>query len=215
MTTTENAGQTDPEFHLPSDPPGWTAFEIIYTFYTRDSAGNVISKPGSYVVCRKTIAEFIKDVCAGGPLPPSCYVRHKHKQDPAIERPIDIYVGCKSYVVIELDRGLDWRFKKGRPGVTTKEDYGDDNWGLRHVMPDGAEYGNEGPKADDCRIVYFAMNERRKEYERQHFRLHVVSGKGREDPVQIDPDIPNDGGKFPGFPRSPCLGTQEGAPHCK
>lgn len=215
MTNNANTGQTDPEFHLPSDPPGWTAIEIVYTFYTRDDAGNVVPKPRSYVVCRKTIAEFINSVCAGALLPPSCYVRHKHEEDLATEHPIDIYVGCKSYVVIELDRELDWRFQKDRPGVTTTRDYGDNNWGLRHVMPDGAEYGNDGPKTDDCRIVYFGVNERGIDCERQHFRLHVVSGKGREDPVEIDPDIPNDGGKFPMFDRSPCLGTQEGAPHCK
>lgn len=215
MTDTSNAAVPPPEFDLPQDEPeNWEAIEIVYTFYTRNSVGDVVAQPRSYVVCKKTIQEFIRDVRLGAPLPPSCYTRTKHPHDPApVEQPIDIYVGCKSYVVIELDRQFDWRFKKGRPGVTTKVDYGDSNWGLRHVMPGGAEFDNVGPSADDCRIVYFGMRER-DDYQRQHFRLHVVSGKGREDPVLIDPDIPNDGGRFPAIDRSPCRGTQPGAPHC-
>lgn len=206
---------TGPEFRLPpTDPGGWTDYEIVYTRFTRDAAGKIITDPGSSVVCHTKLDDFLKKLGKPQGVAPACYQRKRHDNDPRKGGPLDIYVGCASYVVIELDPKLGWQFAKGRAGVTTKKDYGDTNWGLQHVMPNGLEFGDEGPNADDCRIVYFRVADR-DEFERQHFRLHVVSGDQRKDPVEIDPDIPNDGGKFPMFPRTPCMNSQEGAPDCR
>lgn len=211
MTTTPS----NVEFPISATPlaDDWAPYEIVYTRYTRNKAGDIVTHPGSYVVCKKTIEQFIKELLNGEQMAPACYTRKRHADDKEPGTPQDIYVGCASYVVIELDPRLDWHFENGRPGVTTKEDYGTSNRDLRHVMANGTVLGSDGPEGNDCRIVYFAVTERDK-VQRQHFHLHVVSEKQHKDPVQIDPDIPNDGGKFPTFPRSPCIGTQEGAPHC-
>ena len=208
--------ETTAGFRVPDEAPGddWKALEIVYTRYVRGPDGSIAADPRSYVVCHQSIDQFIKARLDGRPLPGSCYTRRRHADDRAPDKPTDIYVGCKSYVVIELDPSLKACFAEGRPGVTTERDYGQTNWGLRHVTPDGIEYGGAGPAGADCRIVFFGVHER-DDVERQTFHLHAVSDDQRKDPVTIDPDSPTDGGKFPLIDRTPCMGTQPGAPHCR
>lgn len=191
---------------------GWKPFEIVYARYTRDPGdpkAEVIALPGSYVICRTDIEAFVRGRLKNEPLPGYICRRRRDKKDPCTTpaRSIDIYVGCASYVVIELDAALPWQFRKGHPGITTEIDQGESNGRLFHVMPDGRVLDEAGPDGDGCRVIYFEMNER-DPYEHQKFICHIDFGKSLSDPIMVDPDIPNDGGKFPTFPRSPCLGTQ-------
>lgn len=200
-------------FRLPdTDGSAEGPYEIVYARYTRDlgkPGAGVVASPTSYVICRTDVEAFVKERLRNVPLPPYKCRRRRHKEDPhgRPPAPIDIYVGCNCYVVIELDSALPWQFARDRPGVTTASDYGASNSDLKHVKPDGELAGGDGPGVDGCRIVYFRVNDRR-DFQHQQFHLNVSSGENLRDET-IDPDIPNDGGDFPMFPRSPCLGTQE------
>lgn len=180
---------------------GWIPYEIVYTCYTyppgNPGGQSVRPKVSSYVFSQTDIGTFIADRVAGRPLRPHDRVRTHHAQDPGPKKDINIYVGQPCYVVVELEGRRQWQFTAGRPAITARDDYQDDNGALEHVMPDGRLAGPAGPDGDGCRLVYFGVNERG-EYEHQTFTVHLDFGRsGVREPDQIDPDIPNDGGRFP------------------
>ncbi len=189
----------------------WDPKEILYTRYTyslADPARTVFGLPGSYVICRTDVETFVKERLVK-PLPDHVHTRVRATEDihPVPVKPADIYVGCPCYVVIELDPALDWQFRKGVPGIGLLGPHSADNAELRHVMGDGSIVGPEGPTADGCRMIYFKAGARR-EYEHQTFRcMFERSAKGTLEPDQVDPDIPNDGGKFPFIPVCPQTDT--------
>lgn len=180
---------------------GWKPCEIVYTLYTYPEGNpggqNVRPKVSSHVFPPTDIRTFIADRAAGRPLPKPTMVRSHHDCDHGPKKEINIYVGQPCYVVVELDGERKWQFTKGRPAITAHADYQDDNGALEHVMPKGDLAGPSGPDGDDCRLVYFGVNARCL-YEHQSFTIHLDFGRpGFREPDQIDPDIPNDGGKFP------------------
>lgn len=196
-----------PEVLSPEEPlptamrAGWIPYEIVYTLYTFDPATpggkNVRPKVPSHVFTGVDIKTFINDRLAGRPLPPATMVRDHNDEDPIAKKDLDIYVGRPCYVVVELEGRRQWQFTAHRPAITAHADYQDDNGALEHVMPNGDLAGPSGPSGDDCRLAYFGVNARCK-YEHQGFTFHLDFGRpGLRDPDQVDPDIPNDGGKFP------------------
>lgn len=206
----------------PTMAAGWEAIEIIYARYTRDPTDpkRVICDPGSYVVCPGAnptagLRAFLKSRLNDAPLPPPVCTRKKHCKDPRKDKPkaIDIYVGVPSYVVIELDKSTGWTFVKNRPGITAAADYGQANGALRHVRRNAPDDGPDGPTGDDCRIIYFSATQR-KEFEHQQFHCHIDFRGFVADPETVDPDIPNDGGKFPFENPSPCNGGRCGYEEC-
>ena len=203
MSHEAEATTTGPGVKLPKDKPGnFSPSEIVYTRYsydrTKPDGERVIPDPGSHVVRNMSIEDFINSRVKGGPLPPADCTYKQPGDDSAPQRPINIFVSEQCWLVIELDPSEKWQFSPGEPGITTRKDHQDDNWGLTHVMPGGQLVGSEGPTGDGCLLIYFGVNARCKN-EHQRFLCNIdMSQLGfRDDPV--DPDIPNDGGKFP-FP---------------
>lgn len=198
-----------PEEPLPTAMrEGWSSDEIVYTLYTFNPATpggkHVWPKISSHVFTRIDIETFISDRLAGRPLPTPTMIREHNPADTGSKKDINIYVGLPCYVVVELEGGRQWQFTAHRPAITAHADYQDDNGALEHVMPNGDLAGPTGPSGDDCRLAYFGVNARCR-YEHQSFTLHLDFGRsGRRDPDQIDPDIPNDGGKFPFVGKKKC-----------
>lgn len=180
---------------------GWCPDEIVYTLYTFNPATpggkHVRPKVSSHVFTGVDIKTFIRDRIAGRPLPTPVMIREHNSEDTGSKKDINIYVGRPCYVVVELEGGRQWQFTAHRPAITAHADYQDDNGALEHVMPNGDFAGPSGPTGDNCRLAFFGVNARCK-YEHQGFTFHLDFGRsGLRDPDQIDPDIPNDGGKFP------------------
>lgn len=202
MSKEAETGATAPGFRLQKERPSkFEPVEIVYTRYTIDrtkpEGEQVVPELGSQVVRGMTIEEFI-DWRVHGRLPPADDVYHQASDDSAEARPINIYVSDQCWVVIELDDKEKWQFRPGAPGITTRDDHKDDNWGLMHLMPLGKFADGEGSTGDGCRLIWFGVNARCKN-EHQRFICNVdrLPAGLRDDP--IEPDIPNDGGKFP-FP---------------
>ncbi len=205
MTNDQDGREALGDFLLPQQMrPGWKAYEIVYTRYTCDPAdpkGTLKGSAASYVTNPTDIEAFVRDRQAGAALPPPYMNRKRAGEDGWTEqaREIDIYVGRPCYVVIELDAGPGWQFKVGEPAITTFDDHFDDNGALRHLMPGGRILDHRGPDGEGCRIAFFGVN-RRYMFEHQKFLCHIDFAKSLTqdpDPVTVDPDIPNDGGKFP------------------
>lgn len=203
MSNEPEATKIVPGVELPKDRPvNFTPSEIVYTRYTynrtRPEGERVVPNPGSHVMHGADIDAFIAARVKGRPLPPADAVYRQAGDDPAQERPINIFVSEQCWLVIELDPWETWQFTPGAPGITTPTDHKDDNWGLMHVMSDGTIADGKGPTGDGCRLIYFGVNARRTN-EHQRFICNIdLSGVGLTD-LLVDPDIPNDGGRFP-FP---------------
>lgn len=191
-----------PEEPLPTRMrDGWIPYEIVYTLYTFDPATpggrNVRPKLSSHVFTHLDIKTFIGDRVAGRPLPQPTMIRERNASDPTPSKDVNIYVGRPCFVVVELEGGRQWQFTADRPAITAHADYQDDNGALEHVMPNGDLAGPSGPKGDGCRLAFFGVNARCR-FEHQTFTFHLDFDRaGLRYPNQIDPDIPNDGGKFP------------------
>lgn len=173
--------------------------EIIYARYTyvanRPAGRRIRGERLSYVVRGVDVMGFVKGRLEGR-LPPHVQTRQPPATATARQREINVYVGKPCWVVIELHEGAKMHFAPGQPGITVEDGHGDDNCNLTHIAPDGTPTDLAGP---DCRMLFFRV-QRREDYERQKFHLHIVrDGRHLDDPDQVDPDIPNDGGKFP-FP---------------
>lgn len=208
MSVSETATSV-PGVRLPKDmPSNWSAREIVYARYTidltRPEGDRVVAQPCSYVVRDVSIEDFIKSRLKRHPLPERAATYEQAANDPEPKRPINIFVSEPCWVVIELDDLWDWCFKPNGPGLTTKVDHKSKNGALNHVLAGGATVGPNGPSTKDCRLVYFGVA-CRLDLEHQRFLCHVDTSRLglRDDP--IEPDIPNDGGRFP-FPvdGTPC-----------
>lgn len=202
MTEEMNGDGVSQEVPLPTAMrDGWAPYEIVYTLYTFNPATpggqSVRPKVSSHVFTHTDIKSFISDRLAGRPLPAPAMIREHNDSDTGPRKDINIYVGRPCYVVVELDGKRQWQFTAGRPAITAHADYEDDNGALVHVMPNGDFLGPSGPNGDGCKLAYFGVNARCG-FEHQGFTFHLDFGRsGLRDPDQIDPDIPNDGGKFP------------------
>lgn len=195
---------------LPASMGDWTPYEIVYVRYTYDERdpSKVYADPESYVVCETDPKAFALARLRGKPLPGHKCTRRRHPKDPTPRplQPYDIYVGCQCYIVIELDPERKWQFMPGRPAITMQGPYGDSNGELHHLMPDGST-PTAGPDGDGCRIIWFGVKYR-DEYQHQQFHCNIDFSKLglAQDPTQVDPDVPNDGGRFPLIPRTVCPG---------
>lgn len=224
MTDAEQ-DQTNPNGEprlLVREDNAWKAVEILYTRYTRDpnNPRRAIAAPGSAVYCpgndhRAGLRKFLLDRRTGIRLPPPVCIRKRHCKDTWLHpvSPVDIYIGVPSYIVIELDESTGWQFTKNHPGITPQAEDGGDNFNLHHVMPNGSIEGPNGPTGDGCRILYFSANQRLR-FAHQQFHCHIDFGAFITDPEPVDPDIPNDGGKFPFIESSPCRGGRCGYAEC-
>jgi hypothetical protein len=203
------------QFDLPQTMRrGWVAYEIVYTCYKvdpTDPAGRrIIVSTSSHVIEGDDIRGFIKARVDGDRLPSPARIRSKNPADTAAHKPLNTYVGGPCYVVFELESGPNWQFQPGRPAVTTDKDYGIQNGALEHVMANGDLAGPCGPSGDGCRLVYFGVNSRTK-FQHPTFFCHLeFEPSAARDETQIDPDVPNDGGKFP-VPMFPDVGEDSGA----
>lgn len=202
MSEEMTSGAASREVPLPTAMRGgWIPYEIVYTLYTyppgNPGGQNVRPKVSSHVFSHADIRSFIGDRIAGRPLPAPAMVREHNDEDNGPRKDINIYVGRPCYVVVELEGQRQWQFTDGRPAITAHADYQDDNGALEHVMPNGDLTGPSGPRGDGCKLAYFGVNARCR-FEHQSFTIHLDFGtSGLREPDQIDPDIPNDGGKFP------------------
>lgn len=218
----ERQSGADGELEMAPSLEGFKAIEIVFARYKRDpnDPRRAISDAVSGVYCpgddaQAGLRKFIDGLKAE--IPPQGLVckRKRHCKDTWLHKvsPVDIYLGVPSYVVIELEKSTGWQFIKGRPGITPQADHGPHNGGLRHVMPTGPEAGASGPTGDGCRILYFSATQRGR-FVHQQFHCHIDFGNFVTDPDPIDPDIPNDGGKFPFTNSSPCQGGRCGYEEC-
>lgn len=183
--------------------------EIVYARYSYDESKpegeRVIVTTRGHVPWTKNVEKFVQDRIDRRGLFIPRWIRRRNSKDPKPDRRLNIYVGGPCWVVIELDHNIAWRFEPGQPGVTVEPGRDDDNCDLVHVMSDGIPVRGTAPAQGICQLVYFRV-QKRCGYEHQRLYCHVIHRNKRlEDPDQIDPDIPNDGGKFPfPFDGKPC-----------
>lgn len=124
--------------------------------------------------------------------------------------PFDITVSRPCWVVVELDAKIEnWQFATGERGVTTKAE-SDRNCSLRHVYDDGAQAAGERVSRDGCRVLYFGVVARDAantpncgELFNFHTEFLMEEDDGHGHVVQkrlnviFDPDVKNEGTKFP------------------
>ncbi|WP_334165079.1 nucleotide synthetase [Phenylobacterium sp.] len=200
----DQLGAENGQHRLPRRPPSdWTPKYILYSQYTFLAEGGELRfQSTTWAVKQTNVHRFIHDLATSGP---------SMLGDPLVYRPgvtpLDVFVEDPCWMVIELDKAKDWQFRVGGPALTAKQDYGDDNWGLKHVPPEVKlnELGelellsDHGPGIDECRIAFFGVV-RRGAYEHQQFNVHIQLGQGgyaRRLEIMIDPDFPDIGGGFP------------------
>lgn len=121
--------------------------------------------------------------------------------------PYDIDVTQPCFVLLELDRTINWEFSPNKYGVTSKVvGFDHENYGLRFVA-DGASAGCAGERAPpSCHLLYFGVLGRKDDPQHGTERgfnfeidFHQVSeGVRRRLPTIFDPNVPNTGGaEFP------------------
>lgn len=184
----------------PPLPDPWERKEIIYTRYTVNEDEGLRGDPRSYVIEGTDIDAFVKARAGNEPLPTWTHILEKNPKDPTTVRPIDIYVRRPCYVVIELDRNLSWQFAERKPGIVQKSNAGSMDNDLHHVLSDGQIVGPDKPGKAGCRILFFSVRTRGggRDFEYVGFVCNIENYPKMpfEDPL-VDPDIPNNGGKFP------------------
>jgi hypothetical protein len=198
--TNKRPEEFGPGVPLPDTGEHWKLSEVVYTQYGYDErlpeGHRVFAKIRSYAVRESDIERFVEARRRREPIPGGGSVREWGRASRQKDRPLNIHIRKPCWVVIELDPNIDWQFEPDQPAVTTKIPYGDDNCDLVHVMTDGTRVHSRAPAEGKCRLIYFVVKSRPRDWHHQGFLCHVIrAGKRREDP--IDPDIPNDGGRFP------------------
>ena len=127
-----------------------------------------------------------------------------------VPSPFDIAVDRPCWVVVELDAGIEnWQFAKDVYGVTNKTK-SDRNCWLRHVYGSGAQPAGEPIPDDKCRVLYFgvvARGEKDTPDASDFFNFHtefiMKEFDDQKRPVEkrlnviFDPDVKNEGTKFP------------------
>lgn len=142
------------------------------------------------------IKKFLKALVKDPPPKPS----GTKAPDPAREHPLGIPVDAPTNVVIVLDPKKDWQFRDGKPAITAKGDYGDDNYGSWHVDAVGNALMDF---PEECKIAYFSVVRRPPDGQPnaiQRFNLHLefLQKDKRWAEIIIDPDVPETGSE--GFP---------------
>ncbi|HYD26327.1 nucleotide synthetase [Brevundimonas sp.] len=200
MTATEPEAFPIGGVPLPSTQQQWNLGEVVYTQYGYDETlpegHRVFVKIRSYALPETDIGRFVDERIARAPLTDKGKLRRwtrKHQKD---DRDSNIYVGQPCWVVIELDPDVDWQFAPDEPGITTKADYKQDNCDLVHVTTTGTRAESRAPANGTCKLIYFVVQSRPNDMDHQGFICNVIYGGKRRDDM-IDPDIPNDGGRFP------------------
>lgn len=198
------------KIRLEKNPPaGWRPQEIVYSRLTfrmgPDGEPVFEADPLGCVVDRTDVRKFVAEMARGAT--PVC--ARKYERDPEDPHtgpigPLDIHVAKRCYVVLHLV-GEGWQFASDAAAVTAKSEYDDDNVALTHVDENGDVMQGDVPGRDGCRIAYFSVVYRRR-WEHQYFNYHVQfrGGDGSWRDFDIDPDIPNGGGRLP-------LGGKRGA----
>jgi hypothetical protein len=185
------------------DPPGtWNCQEIVYSKIGFKSPGARLEfflNPSSYTIPGSNLTYLLTQLLNNHPNVPNGVDKpwggpgHPHKRTP-----LDIQVDKQCWVVIELDKQKGWKFPQSGPGITTKDDYGVSNVGLRYYSDTGAISPHPLP---NCRILYFAVVCRvEAEVQRFNFNLALEQDLGAGQivtmEIMIDPDIPNGNGGF-------------------
>lgn len=147
---------------------------------------------------------------------------------PKQKTPYDIYVQEQSWIIIELDRSVNWHFARGRYGLMAKEvedtyeyndggiikQYSGHDVNFRHVFLDGSWVRRRKQNDDrtNCKHVMFGVVHRgHPDYGTdpvRGFNLYVEVFQGMNNglpthimPIIIDPDVGNDGPtEFPSPP---------------
>lgn len=122
----------------------------------------------------------------------------------AAESPFDMKVRFQGWLLVQLDREVNWQFTVGEFPCTLKDpDIKGRNILLRHLDADGNEY--EGPvTVDGCRTLFFAVVKRDDPDDGDgsgarcgvNFNvefLQTVGGVSSRLKLIIDPDVPNEG----------------------
>lgn len=158
------------------------------------------------------IEKFLKDLVSSSPPNPWAI----KKPDVNRKSPLGIPIHDVTHVIVMLDPKKDWQFRDGKPAITAKADYGDQNYGSWHVDDAGNKLTDFPVK---CKIAYFSALRRPPKGQPndvQSFNFHVefLQRNGMWAEVAIDPDVPETGTE--GFP-SPILppGAQLWAPFHK
>lgn len=121
--------------------------------------------------------------------------------------PFDIHIEEPRFILVELDKDINWRFTPGGPGVTTKKIWGDD----RHIgpwfTPDFGSPVRQPTAPENCRVLHFAFMHQMEPAAPAKFNFHISffqEGKDAQgNPVEVtlplifDPDIGNNGGTVP------------------
>jgi hypothetical protein len=185
-----------------TDPPiGWKAKELVYSKIQYKTPGDKLEfflSPSSYTIDGDNLFGLITQLLNHDPHLPTGHDKPwGGPGQPKKRTPLDIQVDKYCWVVLELDRKAGWKFPKSGPALTTKEDYGDTNAGLRYVNATGKTSPNP---LEDCRIVYFAAVYRDAD-DVQYFNFNlemeqVEDGRTVTLEIMIDPDIPNGNGQF-------------------
>lgn len=127
-----------------------------------------------------------------------------------VPTPLDFGVSKQTWVVIELDAAINWRFAQGVKACKSKEKdkdtHGDGKKGhnllLRHVYDRRVEEKTDDGKidAEPCRIIFFGVAHRGPKYAKHLFNFKVEffqkdlkTGKDVVLPLVLDPDVGNEG----------------------
>lgn len=184
------------------DPINWTgAAQVIVRVLTVEKNGSRfhfrykdLGRPVSATSTGFTIETFAKSLLAAPYVPNGEDYEENHY--------LDICVRRASYVVIMLDRDLNWRFNDEHVGVTL----GDTNllnfYGkLRHVVLDDTQPPSPTP-LKGCKLVYFSALHRTGSEAAPaktpiNLNIDIVQTTGAPTKIVIDPDIRNPGNGDP------------------
>jgi hypothetical protein len=205
---------------IPDDAPAWTEgkpirhFVLTLTRSTRRRAEDMNLPERALVFFKvertpksKPTARTVDDVQAF--LTDSMSSRVGRARPYRVRRPassIHFNITEPTWLLIELDPSINWRYSTAHPAATTKEAVpAGSNADLRHVFHAGGELrATREPTEHDCRFIFFRVC-KREENEKQGFNLavelyqQVANGQYLyEIPIIIDPDVPEIGSeKFP------------------
>ncbi|MEW5685591.1 MAG: nucleotide synthetase [Pseudomonadota bacterium] len=120
--------------------------------------------------------------------------------DPNSDSHLGIPVDAPTHVIVVLDPDKAWQFRDGKPAITAKRAYGDQNHGAWHVDDSGNRLSDF---PEGCTIAYFTVVSRPPKGEPdavQGFNFHVefLQKNGKWAEIAIDPDVPETGTE--GFP---------------
>jgi hypothetical protein len=106
--------------------------------------------------------------------------------------------GDQGFVVLQLDPAINWCFTLGGLGVTSKDFYSDDSFGVQFIDSDGTATARGVVAPLHSRILNFAYARRIYDTKQAfNFQISFVWMDGETEykmPMVFDPDIPSSGG---------------------